>query len=618
MSFAFALAHKSKTSKAEDNKTLTPTKDYASRHYPARELDSESSDHIFHLERVIANQALQSLMHSNARGFDFSEIAIQPKLRVSQPEDEYAQEADRVANSVMRMSSHESPDLNENIIGEEQVNRKCSACEMKEDEKHLKVSRKPSKVSDLEATDEVANYIRGVISNGSSSLDLDTREFMESRFGHDFSNVRVHTGEMAARSANYVNAHAYTVGNHIVFGEGQYNPNIWKGKELLAHELTHFIQQETSTKGIALQKLDSSLSVIQRAPAEMSNLKKLAELLDDGQEDEAIALMRRLGPNEVDTVLRDSHLLDLAVDAFDNEEMAEAVQLLGGTLKQKLSWMVAEGTDDSLVYKTVRLAPDPDLSEVAGDTTLMGGLRRQMSEVGYMTLSQMLNRGLLTYEKVESELKQKHYEQSDPHDPRSAWKVQEFSGRVSYEIQYTRTQLLVIVRIKLTGEPTTEPQRSSWRAGIQNRWNGHFHADNGRRRLTILFDPQFTSDKADHTVKIHPGPKGREDQANWYAGPRVGDTTSGDTAAHEFGHMIGLEDEYRLTLLDFMRVVGRGPTPAEIANPGGPYAGYSVTLPALMRTGGGDVQGRHLRPFLAWLNAHRVLGEPSYLLKAGK
>src|SRR6266498_1033707 len=76
-------------------------------------------------------------------------------------------------------------------------------------------------------------------------LDTATRAFMEPRFGHDFSGVRVHTDARAAESARAVNALAYTVGRDVVFGTGQYAPGTGEGKGLLAHELTHVVQQSS-------------------------------------------------------------------------------------------------------------------------------------------------------------------------------------------------------------------------------------------------------------------------------------------------------------------------------------------------------------------------------------
>jgi hypothetical protein len=82
-----------------------------------------------------------------------------------------------------------------------------------------------------------------VLQSPGRPLDASTRTFMEPRFGHDFSGVRVHADSQAAESARAVDAHAYTVGEHIVLGPGQYAPTSARGGLLLAHELTHVVQQ---------------------------------------------------------------------------------------------------------------------------------------------------------------------------------------------------------------------------------------------------------------------------------------------------------------------------------------------------------------------------------------
>jgi hypothetical protein len=88
-------------------------------------------------------------------------------------------------------------------------------------------------------------------------LDAATRAFMEPRFGHDFSNVRVHTDAQAAESAHSMNALAYTVGNQIAFGTSLYVPGSLEGRKLLAHELTHTVQQ-TRAGGNAASLSDST------------------------------------------------------------------------------------------------------------------------------------------------------------------------------------------------------------------------------------------------------------------------------------------------------------------------------------------------------------------------
>ena len=85
-------------------------------------------------------------------------------------------------------------------------------------------------------------------------LDHATRAFMEPRFGHDFSMVRVHTGASAGQSAREVNAQAYTVGNAIVFGAGKFAPSTADGRRLLAHELTHVVQHGEGDSGPCLRR----------------------------------------------------------------------------------------------------------------------------------------------------------------------------------------------------------------------------------------------------------------------------------------------------------------------------------------------------------------------------
>jgi hypothetical protein len=100
-------------------------------------------------------------------------------------------------------------------------------------------------------TTDAAPLVGNVLSSTGQPLDADTRRFFAARFGHDFANVRVHADGAAAASAHSVNALAYTVGQDIVFGAGQYAPNTSAGKRLLAHELTHVVQQSGSAPAVS-------------------------------------------------------------------------------------------------------------------------------------------------------------------------------------------------------------------------------------------------------------------------------------------------------------------------------------------------------------------------------
>ncbi len=110
----------------------------------------------------------------------------------------------------------------------------CVECKKK------RLQRKPGNGTDPDMVPPVVHHVLGT---PGQPLEPGTRASMESRFGQDFSGVRVHTDERAEESARAVNALAYTVGNHMVFGPGQFSPHSSTGQQLLAHELTHTIQQ---------------------------------------------------------------------------------------------------------------------------------------------------------------------------------------------------------------------------------------------------------------------------------------------------------------------------------------------------------------------------------------
>lgn len=172
----------------------------------------------------IGNQAMQRLF-------------IQPKLTVSQPGDQFEQEADRVATEVMRMP--ESPAM----LKPPHIQRMCSACEEDLDDANLQMKSAPGPSPSVSPL--VEHELEG-LHGGGSALSESTRNFFEPRLGQDLSDVRVHTGSRAAASARSVNAKAYTVGQDIVFGTGEFAPETHEGRTLLAHELVHTIQQAGS------------------------------------------------------------------------------------------------------------------------------------------------------------------------------------------------------------------------------------------------------------------------------------------------------------------------------------------------------------------------------------
>jgi hypothetical protein len=173
---------------------------------------------------------------------------VQYKLMVGKSGDDYEQEADSLAKHAAE--NVETTPKNKSISKKQQdatFQRKCKLCE---DEENL-IQKKEASIepqNSSEASLKMAPIIeKGLYSSG-TSLDRDTLNFMESRLNYDFKNVRVHTDSNAAESARMVNALAFTVGQDVVFGQGQYQPALSSGQFLLAHELVHVVQQQNSSR----------------------------------------------------------------------------------------------------------------------------------------------------------------------------------------------------------------------------------------------------------------------------------------------------------------------------------------------------------------------------------
>ena len=208
----------------------------------------------------------------------------QAKLTIGQPNDKYEQEADHVSDQVMRMSNTDiAQRVEDGIIQPMQIQRMCTECEeeitqrqleegdeqlqakfndesiqrQEEDEEEEAIQAKESLGQTPQLNAGVESRINGLKSGG-QPLDETTRGFFEQRFGRDFSSVRIHNTEQAADVSRSINARAFTLGNNIAFGSGEYQPESSKGKRLLGHELTHVLQQNGTT---------TAQTKIQRVPA---------------------------------------------------------------------------------------------------------------------------------------------------------------------------------------------------------------------------------------------------------------------------------------------------------------------------------------------------------------
>jgi len=211
-------------------------------------------------------------------------FSLQTKLTVGAPDDPYEKEADAVADKVMRMpetgfvqrkSEEEDKEILQKKPDEEKdekvnlkretgagfIQRKCAACEKEEKEK---IHRKPlshtitpfiqaKSNTETPVSDSLASSIEKSRGNG-AALDSGTQTFMQKRMGADFSNVKVHTGSESVQMNRELNAQAFTVGNNVYFNEGKFQPHNDEGKKLLAHELTHVVQQSNAPSAAVQNK----------------------------------------------------------------------------------------------------------------------------------------------------------------------------------------------------------------------------------------------------------------------------------------------------------------------------------------------------------------------------
>jgi hypothetical protein len=178
-------------------------------------------------------------------------LGIQTKLKISEPGDVYEQEADRIADQVMRM-----PDP---AVQRQKVLEK---------ENEERVVQRKTITSEGQDVSEVPSSVDEVLRSPGQPLDTVTRTLMESYFSQDFSPVRVHSDRLADQSARDVSAQAYTVGHNIVFGAGKFLPGTYEGQRLLAHELTHVVQQGGSTKLVQRQVDDELPNLLAPGTAE--------------------------------------------------------------------------------------------------------------------------------------------------------------------------------------------------------------------------------------------------------------------------------------------------------------------------------------------------------------
>ena len=345
-------------------------------------LTNSPADRIMFLQRTIGNQAVERLIKSGA---------LQAKLRIGQPGDVYEQEADRVADAVMRMPDpgvqrqvepeeeeeetlqtkplvnqitplvqvqrQEEPEEEEEEIVQPklEVNSEYLIQRQKEEEKEEPLQTKQREGTTSEITNNIESQIQAIRSGG-QALDIGVRTLMEPSFRADFSGVRVHSNAQSDMLNHKLNACAFTTGQDIFFRQGAYNPNSQNGLFLLAHELTHVVQQNGD-------KIQHKPTI--EEPIQTNSMKSLTHQKDDKKGQPALSAPHssQLSPGErpVLNVLPASiqRKIDLSIqfDTYSLKDLIEAVPLEGGPVGN-----VIRGMEEQAYYSFGRRKPVMDMN----------------------------------------------------------------------------------------------------------------------------------------------------------------------------------------------------------------------------------------------------------------
>ena len=201
------------------------------------------------LQRSAGNEVVNRMLggdHGSREVSNFSGLPlklpnqqlVQPSLRVGAAHDPFEDEADRIADTVMKMSDGDL--ASEASSGVQHTNGLDDA-----DVGPMRI-RRATAVPDeaaFELSGPTETGVKRVLESGGSPLPSSERNFFESRMGYDLGAVRIHDDKAAAQASQAINAKAFTVGGDIAFGNGAYQPGTAGGRKLLAHELAHVVQQ---------------------------------------------------------------------------------------------------------------------------------------------------------------------------------------------------------------------------------------------------------------------------------------------------------------------------------------------------------------------------------------
>jgi hypothetical protein len=528
------------------------------------------------------------------------------------------------------------------------IRRKCDDCN-KDQHVHRKTNHAPA------ATDTSVNshaFLNKLDSSG-QTLPTEHQHFFGKSMNHDFSEVRIHTTNEAAESASDLNAKAYTYQQHIVFNKNNYQPSTREGKKLLAHELTHVLQNAAD---INRDKQDQPQPETEWIPPDIGPIDDVLRARQDPIRASIIPLIEASDAAGLTARLR-SLTRRQAFDMFYDEQFLRMLedQFQGIALWSIFSIMLSRGEENELARSLDAAILSRQAQRVVDLLTLMRSptgflniLRRRLLRIvapqifgGYALQPQIMDllqdtpslapgAASISFDEV-------HYE-ADEHGQMALER-----GGTSSEIDFraTATQMRVVVPMNFVQpnhpfEPfyfisgSLPSVLDNWLTTIQQVWNNKFYLYNGQQNLLLVFVP-IAVHAGSNRIEVHtnnaercPGVSqpGRA-EANCYF-----TTDNGNVAAHEFGHLIGANDEYNLPAT-------ASEIPASIRSQMSPEDIEASTVEGITRrrlpavAGGHDipdsvmsqheasqrVYARHVQRLVNAINAQLPAGVPPYRIR---
>jgi len=543
----------------------------------------------------------------------------------------------------------------------ETIYRKCDECS-KEEKVHRKTNHTTATSHDPANPHTYLNKLDG----SGQSLPKDQQQFFGQRMNYDFEEVKIHTDREASDSATSLNAQAYTHKNHVVFNKNKYQPSTIEGRKLLSHELAHVVQQHAHgilnrqhhpqstprqpgqlmpVDPVERQRWQERRAQERRARQELLR-QELMPFIERHDAPGLLSHLRALNADQAADILMDVDFLNTLQVRFHGVALWSIFSIIlilhiPNALHQRLDNAILSGEAQLVVDLLELCRTSPDFYY---DRRRL--LRIVLPQVfdGHALLREMLS---LVQETPPTQIGQVSFETNRVHYERNRqghMELRHFGGRRTLDYRTTATQMRVVVPLDFVQPNARSVQfyfiggtlpsiLDNWLNTITRVWNNQFYLYNGHQALLLVFAP-IAVHAGQHQIEVHTN-AGETCTRGSDPGRAQGDCyftfNTGNTIAHEFGHLIGAGDEYNLPAtaaeIPASTRVGMSDEDIRESNVGDINRADGIRNPTLPAVAGGHdlpdslmsdeqasqhVYARHIRRLVNAINARLSAGVPPY------